>query len=134
MVIYHGTTVVYAAVRRWPKRRNVAHDCGFHMTLLIDSDVFLTLIRFNSVMETHHGFCVVEAGFWSSLEKSQATKGYRSWSTTVQNAKHVWTHQLCVAQADSATLAETLKSESSRRHYQLQRLTTRGIHSLVRNR
>jgi hypothetical protein len=28
-------------------------------------------------------------------------------------------------QADSATLAETLKSESSGRHYQLQRLTTR---------
>jgi len=49
--------------------------------------------------------------FWCSLEKSQATKGYVYWCNTVLNAKHVWTHQLCVAQAGSATLAETLKSE-----------------------
>ena len=59
--------------------------------------------------------CVVGAGFWSSLEKSQATKGYGSWCNTVPNAKHIWIHQLCVAQASSATLAETLKSESSGR-------------------
>jgi len=87
--------------------------------------VFLTLIRLSSVMEAHHGFCVVGAGFCSPLEKSQTTKGYVSLSNTVPNAKHAWTHQLCVAQAGSATLAETLKSESRGRHYQLQRLTTR---------